>query len=159
MKAEGQSQKVLAVDAGVRTSGWAVFQNGSVEASGVVALRSRNRLEPEVRIDHLMASLDDLAGQWQPQTIVLGRPEGINCPAPALDLLNHRLSWWSSCQAARMAIYTAKAVRAAITGQSNPSRDLLGYGIMRRLGLIGEIRATREWEAIALGHYHLAGLA
>ena len=156
---EEYESPLLAVGAGVRKSGWAVFQDGMVGASGVIGLGSGHRLEPEVRIAHLMAALDDLADQWRPQTIVLSRPDGINWPAPALDLLNDRLSWWSSGQTARRAVYSAKEVRAAVTGQSNPSRDQLGYATMRRMGLIGEVRATQEWEAIALGHHHLSAEA
>ena len=51
--------------------------------------------------------------------------------------------------------YTAQEVRAAVAGHPNASRDQLGYAIMLLLGLIGQGRSTHEWEAIAVGHYHL----
>ena len=52
--------------------------------------------------------------------------------------------------------YTIQEVRAAVAGQPNASRDALCYAVMRRMGLIGQSRATAEWEAIAVGYYHLA---
>lgn len=38
---------------------------------------------------------------------------------------------------------------------SNASRDQLDYAITLLFGLIGQGRSTHEWEAIAVGHYHL----
>jgi Holliday junction resolvasome RuvABC endonuclease subunit len=156
---EGQEpQVVLALDAGVRESGWAVFRDGKVEDTGVVGMRTRQRLDPEVRITHLLAALEELAANWRPETIVLSRPSGINWPVPALDLLDDRLSRWSADRAVGLAAYTAQEVRAAIAGHPNASKDQLGYAIMLKLGLIGQGRTTHEWEAIAVGHYHLAVL-
>ena len=159
MKIDGGVERLLAVETGVRKSGWAVFQDGKVQASGVVEMLSPHRLAPEVRIDYLMAALDDLTGRWRPHAIVLSRPDGIHRTVRALDLLNKRLSCWLSGQAARMAIYSTKEVRVAIAGHPKPTSDHLSYAIMRRLGLIGEDRATEEWAAIALGHYHLSAQA
>ena len=61
----------LALDAGVRKTGWAVFKDGEVIESGVTGLSTRRRLEPEVRVSHLFESLDVLAGQWNPQSVAL----------------------------------------------------------------------------------------
>ena len=51
--------------------------------------------------------------------------------------------------------YTAQEVRSAVAGHPHASRDQLGYAIMLLLGLIGQGRSTHEWEAIAVGRYHL----
>ena len=62
---------------------------------------------------------------------------------------------WSSERGLPQFSYTAQEVRTAIAGHPNASRDQLGYAIMLLLGLIGQGRSTHEWEAIAVGHYHL----
>ncbi len=146
---------LLALDAGVRETGWAVFEGGEVAASGVTGLSTRRKLEPEVRVSHLIESLNELASQWKPQAIALCQPSGINWPMPALDLLLSSLTEWSSGLGLPQFSYTAQEVRTAIAGHPNASRDQLGYAIMLLLGLIGQGRSTHEWEAIAVGHYHL----
>ncbi len=155
MTANDAHQVLLALDAGVRETGWAVFKHGEVAASGVTGLSTRRRLEPEVRVSHLIESLDVLAGQWNPQVMALCQPSGINWPVPALDLLLSSLARWSSERGLPQFSYTAQEVRTAIAGHPNASRDQLGYAIMLLLGLIGQGRSTHEWEAIAVGHYHL----
>ena len=145
---------LLALDAGVRETGWAVFQDGEVIESGVTGLSTRRKVEPEVRVSHLIESLDELAGKWTPQAVALCQPSGINWPVPALDLLVSSLSEWSAGRGLPQFSYTAQEVRTAIAGHPNASRDQLGYATMLLLGLIGQSRSTHEWEAIAVGHYH-----
>ena len=124
-------------------------------ASGITGLSSRRKLEPKVRVSHLIDSLNELAGQWSPQAMAPCEPSGINWPMPALDLLVSSLARWSSGRGLPQFSYTAQEVRTAIAGHSNASRDQLGYAIMLLLGLIGQGRSTHKWEAIAVGHYHL----
>ncbi len=155
MTADVSHPVLLALDAGVRETGWAVFKHGEVAGSGITGLSTRSKLEPEVRVSHLIESLDVLAGQWNPQVMALCQPSGINWPVPALDLLVCSLASWSSKRGLPQFSYTAQEVRTAIAGHPNASRDQLGYAIMLLLGLIGQGRSTHEWEAIAVGHYHL----
>ena len=147
-------QVLLALDAGVRETGWAVFKSGEVIESGVTGLSTRRRVKPEVRVSHPMESLDELARLWSPQAVALCLPSGINWPVPALDLLVSSLAGWASERGLPQFCYTAQEVRTAIAGHPNASRDQLGYAIMLLLGLIGQGRSTHEWEAIAVGHHH-----
>ncbi|MBC8281317.1 MAG: hypothetical protein H8E48_11060 [Chloroflexi bacterium] len=147
---------LLALDAGVRETGWAVFKVGQVIESGVTGLKTRRKVEPEVRISHLIQSLDELAEKWNPDLIALCQPSGINWPVPALDLLIRSLEQWSAGHDLPQFSYTAQEVRTAIAGHPNASRDQLGYATMLLLGLIGQGRSTHEWEAIAVGHFHLS---
>ena len=142
------------MDAGVRETGWAVFKDGEVIESGVTGLSTRRKLEPEVRVAHLLESLSELADRLTPQAVALCQPSGINWPVPALDLLVYSLAGWSAGRGLPQYSYTAQEVRAAIAGHPNASRDQLGYATMLLLGLIGQGRSTHEWEAIAVGHYH-----
>lgn len=159
MTATPDTPVLLALDAGVRETGWAVFKDGGVIESGVTGLSTRRKLEPEVRVSHLIESLDGLAGQWNPQSVALCQPSGINWPVPALDLLISSLAAWPPERGLPQFSYTAQEVRTAIAGHPNASRDQLGYAIMLLLGLIGQSRSTHEWEAIAVGHYHHTRLA
>ncbi len=145
---------LLALDAGVRETGWAVFKDDEVIESGVTGLSTRRKVGPEVRVAHLIESLDELAGQWQPGAVALCQPSGINWPVPALDLLVSSLTEWSSGRRPPQFSYTAQEVRTAIAGHPNASRDQLGYATMLLLGLIGQGRSTHESEALAVGHYH-----
>jgi Holliday junction resolvasome RuvABC endonuclease subunit len=145
---------LLALDAGVRETGWAVFKDRAVIESGVTGLSTRRKLEPEVRVAHLVQSLDELADRLGPQSVALCQPSGINWPVPALDLLVSSLAEWSAGRGLPQFSYTAQEVRTSIAGHPNASRDQLGYATMLLLGLIGQGRSTHEWEAIAVGHYH-----
>ncbi len=145
---------LLALDAGVRETGWAVFEDGELAESGITGLSTRRKLEPEVRVSHLIESLDELSAKWTLRTVALCQPSGINWPVPALDLLVSSLAGWCTERGLAQFSYTAQEVRTAIAGHPNASRDQLGYAIMLLLGLIGQGRSTHEWEAIAVGHYH-----
>ncbi|MCH7737581.1 MAG: crossover junction endodeoxyribonuclease RuvC [Chloroflexi bacterium] len=159
MTALPESPVLLALDAGVRETGWAVFKDGEVIESGVTGLSTRRKLDPEVRVSHLIESLEELASRWQPHAVAICQPSGINWPVPALDLLISSLAEWFSERGLPQFSYTAQEVRTAIAGHPNASRDQLGYAIMLLLGLIGQGRTTHEWEAIAVGHYHQTRVA
>lgn len=146
---------ILALDPGVRETGWAVFRNGAVADSGVFGLKTRQKLAPSLRIGHLLRSLEDLAGQWLPGIAVQCRVGGINWPVPALEQLEQGLSLWAEARGVSLVSYTTQEVRSAVTGRANASKDRLGYAIMLQLGLIGQSRTTREWAAIAVGYHHL----
>ena len=114
MTATPDTPVLLAPDAGVRKTGWAVFKDGWVIESGVTGLSTRRKLEPEVRVSHLIESLDGLAGQWNPQSVALCQPSGINWPVPALDLLISSLAARSLERGLPQFSYPAREVRAAI---------------------------------------------
>ena len=148
---------LLALDPGVRESGWAVFRGRAVAASGVIGLKTRQKMDPGLRIDHLLESLEVLNEQWRLSMAVQCRPE-MNWPAPAAEQLERRLAGWAEVQGISLTSYPTKEVRRAVTSNLNASTDQLGYAVMLQLGLIGQARSTREWGAIAVGHYHLTRL-
>ena len=79
----------------------------------------------------------------------------MNWRVPGRDQLEQALLGWTDSTGLPLIVYAAPEVRAAVAGQPNASKDALGYAVMLRLGLIGQSRATAEWEAIAVGYYHL----
>ena len=146
---------LLALDAGVRETGWAVFHREAIQATGIIKLASRRRINPQVRVDHLVGCLDELVARWKPDVVACCQPTGIGWRAPALDLLDSALAGWSRRHWLCLYAYTAQEVRAAVAGHPNASRVDLGYAVMVRFGLIGDSKTTHEWEAIAVGGYHL----
>jgi Holliday junction resolvasome RuvABC endonuclease subunit len=146
---------LLAVDAGVRETGWAIFRNGRVEATGAIKVPSRRRIDAEVRVKHLVKCLDDLVAQWDPAVVACCQPSGIGWRVPALELLDVALSNWSGRHRLCLYTYTSQEVRVAVAGHPNASRGDLGHAVMMRFGLIGQSKTTHEWEAIAVGNYHL----
>ena len=146
---------LMALDAGVRETGWAVFEQGQIKATGVISMPSRNRVQASVRVGHLVQCLDDLVARWSPEVVACSQPTGIGWRVPALELLDSALAQWSRKHRLFLYSYTSQEVRSAIAGHPNASRGDLGYAVMIRCGLIGHSKTTHEWEAIAIGDYHL----
>lgn len=145
---------LLALDAGVRETGWAIFRPEGAIETGAIGTATRRRVDAESRVAQLVESLDLLVAQWQPVSVVHSLPSGIHWPVPALDLLQASLVQWSQKHGLAVHAYTAQEVRAAIVGHTNASRQQLAYAVMVRLGLIGQSKTTHEWEALAVGCYH-----
>ena len=148
---------LLALDAGVMETGWAVFRSDRIFDTGVIKMshsRSRN-LDAAGRVDHLVRCLDGLVTRWMPEVVAYGQPSGIRWPAPSLDLLDNALINWSANHRLPLYTYPAQEVRASIVGHPNVPQEQLAYAVMRRLGLIGVSKSTHEWKALAIGHYHL----
>ena len=93
--------------------------------------------------------------QWQPGEVAHSLPSGIRWPMSVVGLLSDKLAQWSLRHGLSVHAYIAQEVREATYGHSNASRDQLTYAAMVSLGLIGQGKTTHEWEALAVGHYHL----
>ena len=156
--ADGVSESglLLALAPGLRETGWAVFHGSGVAASGVAGLKARRKMEPSDRITHQLDVMSAVAVRWQAVCAVRSRAGGINWRVPGLEQLDEGLQHWANGLGIPLLEYTFQEVRAAVAGQPNASRDAVGYAVMRRMGLIGQSRATAEWEAIAVGYYHQA---
>ena len=154
---------LLALYPGLRQTGWAVFapcrdrrQDGlPIAASGVVALKTRRKVEPAERIAHQLEELTAVAARWRPGRVVLSAAGGMNWRLPGREQLDQDLRRWTGSMGLSLTGYSATEVRSAIAGQPNASKDALGYAVMLHLGLIGQSRAAAEWEAIAVGCHHL----
>ena len=146
---------ILALDAGVRETGWAVFSPKAELDTGVIGLPGRRRMKAQERLSHLIQALDELVVRWNPQAVAHSQPSGIHWPVPALELLDAALSDWAKRHRLPMYGYSAQEIRTAVTGQPNAPKEQLAYDVMVGLGLIGQAKTAHEWEAIAVGHYHL----
>ena len=146
---------LLALDAGIMETGWAVFPPHRLNATGVIRMSRSRSLDTVGRVAHLVRCLDELAAHWQPEAVAYGQPSGMHWPVPALELLDGALAEWSERHGLTLYTYSAEEVRASIARHSRVPPDQLAYAIMRRLGLIGVRKSTPEWEAMAIGYYHL----
>ena len=156
MKRINEANVLLALDAGLGETGWAIIHRQKEIHSGLIKIPGRRRLDAASRISQLLQKLDQLAEQWRPEAVAHSRPSGIHWPVPALELLESSLLQWCQDRGLPLHPYTAQEVRGAVTGHPNASRDQLAYAVMARLGLIGQAKNTHEWEAIAVGQFHLS---
>lgn len=143
---------LLALDPGVGETGWAIFSGWSPVATGVIAPA---RAGAAVRIAALLGSLEELREGYGPDAAALCEPSGIQWSAPALTLLGSELTRWAAAARLPLASYSAGEVRRAVAGHPRASRQALAFAVMDALGLIGVHKTTHEWEAIAVGAYHL----
>ena len=126
-----------------------------VTASGVSCLRTPVRVEPSHRISNHLEVLDAICARWHPACVVYSRAGGMNWGTPGLQLLEDALQKWADERDLSIGGYSAQEVRVAVAGTPNASRDALAFATMQRLRLIGQDRSSSEWEAVAVGHYHL----
>ncbi len=155
------SNCLLALDAGVRQTGWAVFPAGSEGSgqdvtTGVIGITKRHRISVQARLSYLVDGLDALVERWRPTIVVQSQPSGIHWPMPSLLLLDATLSEWADRRCIPLHSYSAQSLRSTIAGHPNVSKEELAYTVMAGLGLIGAVKSTHEWEAIAVGHYHFS---
>ena len=155
MRDTGQRKVLLALDAGVRETGWAVFSPGAEVTTGVIGIPGRREMNVPGRLSHLTQGLDRLLECWCVSAVVHSEPSGIHWQVPALEQLDSALQEWSQRHRLRLFGYSAQAVRTALTGHPNATREDLAYAVMSGLELIGRSKTTHEWEAIGVGHYHL----
>ena len=156
MKGITEANVLLALDAGLGETGWAIIHRQEGIHSGLIQIPGRRRLDAASRISQLLQKLDQLAEEWRPEAVAHSRPSGIHWPVPALELLESSLLQWCRDRGLPLHAYTAQEVRGSVTGHPNASRDQLAYAVMAKLGLIGQAKNTHEWEAIAVGQYDLS---
>ncbi len=146
---------LLALDAGVGETGWATFAGWTLWDTGVIApARARDGPASE-RIARLLRSLDGLRSRYHPDAAALCQPSGMRWEVPALTLLTGELARWSREAGLPLTPYPTEQVRRAVAGHPRASRRALAFAVMDGLGLLGVRKTTHEWEAIAVGAYHL----
>lgn len=146
---------LLALDPGVGETGWAIFSGWSPVATGIIAPPRARAAGAAVRIAALLGSLEELREGYRPDEAALCEPSGLRWSAPALTLLGSELTRWAAAAQLPLASYSAGEVRRAVAGHPRASRQALAFAVMDALGLIGVHKTTHEWEAIAVGAYHL----
>ena len=149
---------MLALDAGTRNTGWAVFQGYVPLRTGVITLRRRQHGDDAAaRIVRLAAALDELAAECAPAAVAVAQPAGLggSTPAPALALLETALEQWGRRAGIPLTPYPAAEVRRAVAGHPRAAPPALAFAVMSALNLLGARKTANEWAALAVGAYHL----
>lgn len=149
---------LLALDAGTRNTGWAVFRGYVPHRTGVIALRRRKDNDAAAeRIVRLTEELDELAARCMPAAIAVSRPAGLGGarPAPALALLETALDEWAQRVGIALAAYPMAEVRRAVAGHPRAAPEAVAFAVMSALNLLGSRKTAHEWAALAVGSYHL----
>ena len=155
---------LLALDAGTRTTGWAVFHGYAPHQTGLITIRRRRPQRSAAdapddaasRIPRLLAELDTLAAQHTPDAIALSRPNSPGATASAaLDALAAALDDWAQQAGIPLTPYPAAEVRRAVAGHPRAAPPALAHAVMTALNLLGARKSTPEWTALAVGAYHL----
>ena len=154
---ENQPGRHLCLSAGMRQSGWAVFDGCAVVDSGVIGLRGPRGIDRAARTSHLVETLSSIAVRCRVSTVARSRASERG-GAVDTKLLDQSLRRWADEMGIAMREYKARAVRATVTGRNSASKDDFCYAVMQRLRLVGDNRPTVEWEAIAIGIHHVTSL-
>lgn len=146
---------LLAISAGARRTGWAVFIDGQLKDTGIISIPAVLRARAEERAVLLVCSLDELVVQWDVEAVACRRRSSVGPPARGTAALEAELSRWRKFRGLAWYSCTTAEIRTALAGKPNASREALAYAVMAELGLIGETRTMEEWQAAGIGVYHL----
>ena len=150
---------LLALDAGTRTTGWAVFHGYAPWQTGLITIRRRPHHAADdaaSRIPRLLAELDNLAAHHAPTAIAVSRPNPPGATASAaLSALATALDDWAQQAGIPLTPYPAAEVRRTVAGHPRAAPPALAYAVMSALNLLGARKSPHEWTALAVGAYHL----
>ncbi len=176
---------LLAIDAGTRKTGWAVFSReassntddsdtaGSdhsepppspyphwdlVETGVIIAHPRLRETELSERVRGILDALDNIVDRWDPQQVACGKPSPMQLvrQQEGMEKLGVALERWAREHKLRMCCYPHRDIRSALSGRPNAAKEELAYAVMTRWGLLGTGKNTYEWNAIAVGDYHLS---
>ena len=126
--------------------------------TGVIIAHDRPwRVDLTERIKAIQEALDNIAEAWLPREAARGTPAPIKLPnqQEGIEILGRSLERWSESRNLPLYSYTVREIRTALLGRSKPAKEELAYAAMTRWGLLGTGKNTHEWNAIAVGDYHL----
>ena len=131
-----------------------------VETGLIVAHQQPWRVEVADRIDAIEAELDRMAQTWKPKDVACGKPAQTPLPHQQewSEMLVGALKRWSRSRGLPLFLYPLREVRATLSGRANAAKEELAFVVMSRWGLLGMKKTTHEWNAIAVGDYHLGRL-
>ena len=131
---------------------WRIMETGVI-----IAYHRLYRVGVAERIVAIEVELDRMIEKWQPQEVACGKPSLMQFPQQqeGVEMLTHALERWSQGYNISLHCYPLRDIRAAILGRANAAKGELAYAVMTRWGLLGEGKTAHEWNAVAVGDYHL----
>ena len=70
-------------------------------------------------------------------------------------MLGRTMGLWAQSHDLPLSFYHPREIRTSLIGRANAGKEELTYAVMTRWGLVGEEKTTHEWNAVAVGDYHL----
>ena len=129
-----------------------------LKGTGVIVVHDRSRhVEVAARIKAIEEELDSMAETWNPHEVACGKPSLMHLAhqQAGVKMLVHALERWAEVRNLPLHSYTSREIRTAILGRCNAAREELVFAVMTRWDLLGKGKTTHEWNAIAVGDYHL----
>ena len=128
-----------------------------VETGVIIAYDRSHRSDIDRRIAAIEEALDNTVERWQPLVACYGRPPQLQLPQQqeGMEILRESLERWAGDHSLPIYCYPIREIRSALVGRPNGAKQELVYSVMTRWGLLGESKTTQEWNAIAVGDYHL----
>lgn len=151
---DAATDTLLALDAGVGKTGWALFAGWTLLDTGLIAPSGKVNKTAPARIARLLGALNELRARRRPDAVALCQPSGMRWAAPALTLLAEELTRWAAETGLPLSAYPAEQVRRVVAGRPRASRQALAFAVMSALRLVGVSKTDHEWGAIAVGAYH-----
>ena len=126
----------------------------------IVADRRPWRVEIPARIKGIESALDSIVEAWWSEEVVRGQPSPRQLPhhQEGIEALSRALERWTRGHNLPLYSHSLHEIREAIIGRASGAKEELAYAVMTRWGLLGEGKTTHEWNAIAVGDYHLGKL-
>ena len=109
------------------------------------------------RVKEIQSALDSLAERWRPCEAACGKPSIMHLPnqREGVEMLSRTMDQWAQERNLPLYCYPLREIRSVVLGRANAASEELAYTAMVRWGLLGQEKTTHEWNAIAVGDYHL----
>ena len=157
VRSDNDAKKATPSGTGLAASGSCRTAWELVESGVIVAQSRAHPREVSERIEVIQHELDKIAKTWDPQDVACGKRSLIQLPAQQMwmDMLAQALEQWANMRKLALRCYNLKDIRASVVGRTNVAKEELNYAMMTRWGLLGQGKTTQEWNAIAVGDYHI----
>ena len=157
---EGTTPKEMSIFSsnGQQKNGMQLHPEWRLDETGIIIAHDRpRRVEVSERIKAIENELARMAEAYQLEEVACGKPSQLQLPyqREGVEMLDRTLCEWARARNLPLYSYPLREIRAAIVGRGNGAKEELAYAVMTRWGLLGEGKNTHEWNAIAVGDYHL----
>ncbi len=133
-------------------------QHWTLAETGLIVAHDRPRRVGAVeRIKTIEVELNRVAETWRPLEVAWKKPSLLQLPQQqaVIETLSRTLERWAQGYSMSFYCYPLREIRAAISDRANATKEELVYAVMTRWDLLGKVKTTHEWTAIAIGDYHL----
>lgn len=161
------SQRILGIDPGLQTTGYAVLEPGEsgprvCEAGVIRSAAGRDPADMARRLRTLYDGLCEVLDQWKPAVMAVEQLYAhYDHPRTAVLMAHARGAYFLAGAQRDIPVlsYAATKVKKLVTGSGRASKEQMQHAVARELGLAGppEPHDVADALAIALCHYFASG--